>query len=747
MNHPLWLRCQLYIVVSVLGTMLAAGPAFAWHAGLPPGATGPNLEEVRKMLRAGKRRASIRAIEHFVPFLKGSALNDALFLSGKAMVLTGDPLAVHALAKLPSPFKQAENRRLFWLTRAYTLTGDVERAERALTDYRPHETRNIEDVRLRLDVAELIGKKRSYVAANELLNDLKPRNLGRDEAARVKRIIALSKPQGMEQETLLRALRISHPTLPLKQNEVLRSAERFKRAGRLAGEWMYEEALRDYEKLFKKPYRKHACAWRMAVILQSKLRRSPERVRTLLTPFVSDSSHKHHEEALFRTIRAFINEDRYDDALQLIDRYDDAFPAGKYRESTAYYRGWLPYDSNRCTKGLPALRAYTKTFTKRRRHVRGFIAWCHIRKARWKSAIRGFAPLLREKDSMHRGKALYWQAYAHRKLGDEAKTSERLRSLEEDYPLSYYAFLGQQLRATMENRSTQASLVPWATSEESEIALDARCWTWPKVSGAMKRKLKRVRRLSELGELTHARAMYLPIREQVEKSVVPAKRHLFMVFIARAIEDFNRGYRATGIKRGSSKGMTPKRGEPRWHAAFPRAYRSLVEHLGDEASILPLFVYSIMRAESAYMASAVSHAEAVGALQMIRPTALKVAEEIGAVFDPRTFQDPRVGFRYSVHYMQKHLRLWKGHYLLAAASYNAGPSPVAKWVKTHQGRGLPFVVEEFKYNETRTYARRVAEYLLRYLALYPVSNQERGEILDALFPAEFKLRVPTDVGY
>jgi soluble lytic murein transglycosylase-like protein len=746
MMHPLRRRYQLCVVGSLLSAIVAINPASAWHAGLPPGAAGPDLDEVREMLRSGNRSASIEAITDFLPFLKGEALNDALFLSGKTKILSGQPLGLDELSKLPAPFRHAEDRRLFWLARGYALRGDVEAAKRSLTAYLPYERRTIEDVRLRIDVAELVGKNRSYVEAAGLLRELQPRHLGRAEEARVKRVEALSRPKD-EQGGLLRSLRISHPTLPLKRDGILSSAERFKRAGRLAQEWMYEESLEDYEVLLKKPYRKRACAWRMAIILQSKLRRAPQRVRVLLAPFVADNSHKHHEESLFRTIRAFIKEDRYSDALKLIERYDSSFPAGTYREATAYYRGWLPYDSNQCTKGLPALRAYTQSFTKRRRHVRGFIAWCHIRHARWKSAIRGFSPLLREKDSMHRGKALYWQAFAHRKLGDEARTSELLGTLEEDYPVSYYAFLGKQLKATMEGRSTQASSLEWPASRESVFALDATSWTWPKLSGTLKKKLQRVRKLSELGELTRARELYLPIRERVEKAVPKQQRFLFILFIARAIEDFNRGYRATGIKRGSSRGMSPKRGEPRWHAAFPRAYRSLVERLGQEASIHPLFVYSIMRAESAYMASAVSHAEAVGALQMIRPTALMVADEIDEVFDPRTFQDPRVGFRYSVHYMQKHLHLWKGHYILAAASYNAGPAPVARWLRTHQGSALPFVVEEFKYNETRTYARRVAEYLLRYLTLYPVPTRERSAILDALFPSEFVLKVPQNVGY
>ena len=154
-----------------------------------------------------------------------------------------------------------------------------------------------------------------------------------------------------------------------------------------------------------------------------------------------------------------------------------------------------------------------------------------------------------------------------------------------------------------------------------------------------------------------------------------------------------------------------------------------------------------MRHESAFKPSAVSHADAVGALQMIKPTAIACARELRKTFNWRDFSKPRVGFEYSLFYLGKHRKLWSGLLLPTAASYNAGPSPVARWLDAHQGKPAAFVVEEYVYKEARNYTRRVAEHTLRYLYLYEPDARRRAPIVDALYPVAPQPPPPMEVGY
>ena len=132
---------------------------------------------------------------------------------------------------------------------------------------------------------------------------------------------------------------------------------------------------------------------------------------------------------------------------------------------------------------------------------------------------------------------------------------------------------------------------------------------------------------------------------------------------------------------------------------------------------------------------------------MIKPTALLCAQELGKPFDWTDFAKPRVGFEYSLFYLSKHKTVWGGLLLPTAASYNAGPRPVSRWLQAHTGKPTAFVVEEYVYKEARNYTRRVAEHTLRYLYLYEPDAARRAQVLDALYPTAPQPAPPADVGY
>ena len=143
----------------------------------------------------------------------------------------------------------------------------------------------------------------------------------------------------------------------------------------------------------------------------------------------------------------------------------------------------------------------------------------------------------------------------------------------------------------------------------------------------------------------------------------------------------------------------------------------------------------------------ISSMDAIGALQMIPQTAILVGEDMGTPYDPETFPDPRVGFPFTFRYMQMHDTLWKGQLTLTAASYNAGPEPIRRWLRENDGADLSFLVEEFSYNEARAYARRVAEHMTRYLYLYESDETTRKALLDRIFPAEVRYDISDDIGF
>ncbi len=124
-----------------------------------------------------------------------------------------------------------------------------------------------------------------------------------------------------------------------------------------------------------------------------------------------------------------------------------------------------------------------------------------------------------------------------------------------------------------------------------------------------------------------------------------------------------------------------------------------------------------MRQESAFRASVVSPAQAVGLLQLIPPTARKVAGELGIDYDPLLLESPPHNIRMGSYYLKKVLSTFGGNMALGAAAYNAGPAAVTRWLATGESLPLDVFVARIPYGETRGYVMRVIGNLARYAYL------------------------------
>ena len=546
-----------------------------------------------------------------------------------------------------------------------------------------------------------------------------------------------------ERRRMAKRLLLHYPDLPQANSEALpltvkelSDAERLRRAERLMKRFVYEKARPELTRLAEHPKLGRDARWHLAQIGLTKLRDDPESARKLFKREIALGGPR-KEEALFSLIRTHVKEDQYKEALRLGDSYDRRYPNGKFAERIAYYRGWLPYDERNCKRALPHLKRYVKRFGKRRSYVRGFIAWCHIRDGQWKSAIKAFEELMGYRGPLTAGKALYWQAYAWDKLGQRRKGRKKLEALRARYPLTYYDILGQQMLALWDGRDARASQLKWpkgGTASLSASRLDPAAWQWPGLSPTTAARFARVRALVEIDEIALARKAFSPIRDAVEAATPLAKREAFRVSMSFAVENFKYGWKLASGGKINGNLVLPHLAPLSWILDYPRAYGPLVDRLEASYQVPSEFVYGIMRQESRYKPSAISARDAIGALQMIPQTAILCGEKMGTPYNALTFMDPRVGFPFSAFYMAKHQTKWKGQLLLVAASYNAGPSPVARWLRENKDAPLPFLIEEFSYNEARVYTRQVASHTLRNLWLYETNAEHRGEVLDRMFP-------------
>jgi soluble lytic murein transglycosylase-like protein len=118
------------------------------------------------------------------------------------------------------------------------------------------------------------------------------------------------------------------------------------------------------------------------------------------------------------------------------------------------------------------------------------------------------------------------------------------------------------------------------------------------------------------------------------------------------------------------------------------AYDDIITEAAAKYKLDPVLIRSVMQAESAFNAMAVSPVGALGLMQLMPD----VAAELGAD-DP---MDPRQNIMAGALYLRRLLDAQRGSVKLALASYNAGPGNVAKY-----GAIPPF-------KETRDYVKKIS---------------------------------------
>jgi len=147
----------------------------------------------------------------------------------------------------------------------------------------------------------------------------------------------------------------------------------------------------------------------------------------------------------------------------------------------------------------------------------------------------------------------------------------------------------------------------------------------------------------------------------------------------------------------------------------------------------PGFSLGIMRQESSFDVGAVSASGARGLMQLMPPTALAVAKQLGV---PGLVPTLTVDASYNMHlgtaYLQEVSAQFAGCLPLAAAAYNAGPHRVTQWLEENgDPRTGPIDmvdwIELIPVNETRNYVQRVTENVVMYRARLgdtsPILNQ------------------------
>ena len=136
------------------------------------------------------------------------------------------------------------------------------------------------------------------------------------------------------------------------------------------------------------------------------------------------------------------------------------------------------------------------------------------------------------------------------------------------------------------------------------------------------------------------------------------------------------------------------RQEPRVSGKHSGKFAELISLVSRRYDMDADLVHAVVRAESAYDPNAVSHAGAVGLMQLMPETA--------KAYGVRNRRDPSQNLQGGTRFLRYLLKRFDNDLTLALAAYNAGEGAVMRY-----GRRIP------PYRETQNYVRKVLTFYRR----------------------------------
>jgi soluble lytic murein transglycosylase len=317
----------------------------------------------------------------------------------------------------------------------------------------------------------------------------------------------------------------------------------------------------------------------------------------------------------------------------------------------------------------------------------------HLRRANPRAAADVFELYLEDFPNGRRWQeASYWAGRTRLELGDSVTGTRHLERVLTQ-PVDYYAVMSADLLG-----------VPFALDiPEGESATEP---------GWLSEGLVRLDVLTEAGLSRGADAEVARLRSRAGETRGPRLR------LAEAL--IERGRTIDGINLG----WALLADEVAWdqqilHVAYPFPYRELVRREAAEWGVDPFMMAAIIRQESAFKADIVSHAGAIGLMQVMPPTGAQLARTHGPNgFTNESLTKPEVNLHLGAAFFVDMSRRYDNDLPLVLSAYNAGPTRATRWSRYPEASDPLRFTERIPFTETRGYVKSVRRNLGLYRALY-----------------------------
>ena len=404
-----------------------------------------------------------------------------------------------------------------------------------------------------------------------------------------------------------------------------------------------------------------------------------------------------------------------DDRLDTVKRLGKQYPQSQWRLKALVSAGNAYLVQNRPDIFEPLYKAAYEEFP-----AASNAPYCH-----WKVAWNAY--IHRRRDAVDRlrehlerysldpktGAALYFLGRLSESDKDPSAARAYYAKINELYPNYYYALLARERLADPKVVAAEPSTKVVQYLENIGFP-ERRVPAGAALSAVSKLRIDRARLLTSAG---------LPDLAESELRFgarVDGQPHLLAIELARTAGS---PYMALKYMKSFAPDYlaTPFEQMPRtfWELLFPLPYQNDLVRNAKLQNLDPYMVAALIRQESEFNPSAISHKSAYGLTQLMPATGRQLARRNGVRrFRTSMLFQPATSLRLGATYMRSMLDQWGGKWEETLASYNAGKTRVDEWRTWSSFQEPAEFVETIPFTETREYVQAVLRNAAIYRRLY-----------------------------
>ncbi len=410
-------------------------------------------------------------------------------------------------------------------------------------------------------------------------------------------------------------------------------------------------------------------------------------------------------QALYQIAQILWNRHDNAQALEYFKLLLDKYPTSAYVDRAQYAAADIHEYFGRKDEAVQYYTNVVKQFPKStvRDEAQWRLAWLYYRAGELDSAMAAFQALANQsKNGPFGTAALYWQARTAEKIGDTEPAKQAYRQILYGVSESYY----QELSFRALDRLGEPTDEPQPTRPTPVTESD------PALSAEIDFHLTRAREL---------RALSLDSLAVAELDEINARTKATGRLRTLLLREYFRS-RAYG-RSLSIAAQAPLSQSERDFYRYPLAFWDLIQQKAQERDLDPYLVLALIRQESLFDIRARSPAAAFGLMQLIRPTATRVAKQLGlAPPSQEKLFEADVNLTLGTQYLKDLLLRYSDNWQKAIAAYNAGEAAVDRWEKEIITDDIEEFVERIPYVETRGYVKLVLRNHRIYKKLYDLTK-------------------------